>query len=81
MEILKCEGLKKVYGTKDNQVIALDNVNLSIETGEFVAVVGASGSGKSTLIHILGGVDQPTEGKVIIYTIYQRTRLHGSFFL
>lgn len=56
-------------------------MNLSIEKGEFVAVVGASGSGKSTLIHILGGVDQPTEGKVIIYTIYQRTRLHGSFFL
>lgn len=66
MEILKCKGLKKLYGTKDNQVIALDNVNLSIEKGEFVAVVGASGSGKSTLLHIIGGVDRPTEGKVFV---------------
>ncbi len=66
MEILKCEGLTKVYGNKDNQVTALDHVNLSIEKGEFVAVVGASGSGKSTFLHILGGVDQPTEGKVFV---------------
>ncbi len=66
MEIVKCIGLKKVYGTRDNQVVALDNINLSIEKGEFVAVVGASGSGKSTLLHLLGGVDQPTEGKVFV---------------
>lgn len=66
MEILKCEGLKKVYGTGDNQVVALDHVNLSIEKGTFVAIVGSSGSGKSTLLHILGGVDQPTEGKVYV---------------
>lgn len=66
MEILKCEGLTKIYGTGDNQVIALDHVNLSIGKGEFVAVVGASGSGKSTLLHLLGGVDYPTEGKVFI---------------
>jgi putative ABC transport system ATP-binding protein len=66
MEILKCEGLTKVYGTGNNQVIALDNVNLSINKGEFVAVVGASGSGKSTLLHLLGGVDQPTKGKVFV---------------
>ncbi len=66
MEILKCEDLTKVYGTKDNQVIALNHVNLSIEKGEFVAVVGASGSGKSTLLHMLGGVDQPSIGKVFV---------------
>ena len=66
MDILKCDGLTKIYGTGDNKVVALDHVNLSIEMGEFVAVVGASGSGKSTLLHILGGVDQPTEGKVFI---------------
>lgn len=66
MEILKCEDLRKVYGKRDNQVVALDNINLSIEKGEFVAVVGASGSGKSTLLHLLGGVDQPTEGKIFV---------------
>ncbi|SHO43858.1 ABC transporter ATP-binding protein [Anaerocolumna xylanovorans] len=66
MEILKCAGLTKVYGTGDNQVTALDHVNLCIEKGEFVAVIGASGSGKSTLLHLLGGVDQPTEGKVFV---------------
>ncbi len=66
MEILKCVGLTKVYGNEDNRVIALDHVNLSIEMGEFVAVVGASGSGKSTFLHILGGVDQPTEGKAFV---------------
>ncbi|MDF2842903.1 MAG: ABC-type antimicrobial peptide transport system, ATPase component [Herbinix sp.] len=66
VEILKCEDLTKVYGTKDNQVIALNHVNLSIEKGEFVAVVGASGSGKSTLLHMLGGVDQPSIGKVFV---------------
>lgn len=66
MEILRCEGLTKVYGTGDNQVIALNHVNLSLEKGEFVAIVGASGSGKSTLLHMLGGVDQPTEGKVFV---------------
>jgi putative ABC transport system ATP-binding protein len=66
VEILKCVGLTKVYGNGDSKVIALDHVNLSIEIGEFVAVVGASGSGKSTLLHMLGGVDQPTEGKVYV---------------
>lgn len=66
MEILKCEGLKKVYGSKDNEVVALDNVDFSIAKGEFVAVVGPSGSGKSTLLHILGGVDFPTAGKVFV---------------
>lgn len=66
MEILKCEGVRKVYGTGDNQVLALDKIDLSVEKGEFVAIIGASGSGKSTLLHILGSVDKPTEGKVII---------------
>lgn len=66
MEILKCEEVRKVYGTGNSQVIALDRINLSVEKGEFTAVIGASGSGKSTLLHILGSVDQPSEGRVII---------------
>ncbi|MDE6387282.1 MAG: ABC transporter ATP-binding protein [Lachnospiraceae bacterium] len=66
MEILKCDNIRKVYGSGDNQVKALDGINLSVEKGEFVAIVGASGSGKSTLLHILGGVDAPTEGKVMV---------------
>lgn len=66
MEILKCEGVRKVYGTGDNQVVALDHIDLSVEKGEFVAIVGASGSGKSTLLHILGSVDEPTEGRVTV---------------
>ena len=66
MEILKCEGVRKVYGTGSNQVIALDKIDLSVEKGEFVAIVGASGSGKSTLLHILGSVDKPSAGKVMI---------------
>ncbi len=66
MEILKCENVRKVYGTGENQTTALDGIDLSVETGEFVAIIGASGSGKSTLLHILGSVDRPSEGKVII---------------
>ena len=66
MEILKCEGVKKVYGAKDNLVAALNGIDLSVDKGEFVAIVGASGSGKSTLLHILGSVDKPTEGKVLV---------------
>lgn len=66
MEILRCEAVTKVYGRGTNQVKALDGVSLSIEKGEFVAVVGASGSGKSTLLHLMGGVDQPTEGRVFV---------------
>ena len=66
MEILRCEGVKKVYGSGGNQVTALNGINLSVSKGEFVAIVGASGSGKSTLLHILGSVDKPTEGKVMI---------------
>ena len=66
MEILRVENLTKIYGEKSTKVVALDNVSFSVEKGEFVAVVGASGSGKSTLLHLMGGVDRPTSGKVII---------------
>lgn len=66
MEILRCEGVRKVYGSGSNQVTALNGIDLSVEKGEFIAIVGASGSGKSTLLHILGSVDQPTEGKVVV---------------
>lgn len=66
MEILKCEGVKKIYGSGGSQVTALSEINLSVEKGEFVAIVGASGSGKSTLLHILGTVDKPSSGRVFI---------------
>lgn len=66
MDLLTCEGVKKVYGSGSNQFAALNGIDLSVSKGEFVAIVGASGSGKSTLLHILGSVDRPTEGKVII---------------
>ena len=66
MNILTCEGVCKMYGSGNNQVTALDGINLKVGKGEFVAVIGASGSGKSTLLHILGSVDKPTSGKVTI---------------
>ena len=66
MDIVRMENVSKVYGTAENQVWALHGVNLTVEKGETLAVVGASGSGKSTLLHIMGGVDSPTSGKVII---------------
>lgn len=66
MEILKCEGVTKVYASGGGQIVALDHIDLSVEKGEFTAIIGASGSGKSTLLHILGGVDKPTKGRVIV---------------
>ncbi len=66
MEILQAKNLRKIYGSGENAVHALDGVDLSVEKGEFVAVVGTSGSGKSTLLHMLGGLDRPTDGTVII---------------
>lgn len=64
MEILRAENLTKIYGTGENQMVALDHVSFSVNKGEFLAIIGPSGSGKSTLLHILGGVDTPTSGKV-----------------
>ena len=66
MLVLKAENLRKIYGKGENQVKALDGVELSVEKGEFVAVVGTSGSGKSTLLHMLGGLDRSTSGKVYV---------------
>lgn len=66
MDILKVEGLSKVYGKGENEVKALENISFSVKKGEFVAIIGPSGSGKSTLLHLLGGVDRPSSGKVFI---------------
>ncbi len=66
MAILETRGLRKVYGSGDTEVRALDGVDLAVEKGEFAAVVGTSGSGKSTLLHMLGGLDRPTGGSVIV---------------
>lgn len=91
MSILVTENLKKYYGTEPNIVRALDGVSLSVEEGEFVAIVGTSGSGKSTLLNMMGGLDVPTEGEVIIagkklsrldderLTIFRRRRIGFMF--
>lgn len=66
MEIVRVENLSKTYGSGENLVRAIDDVNLKIEKGEFIAIIGPSGSGKSTLLHLLGGVDNPSSGKIFI---------------
>ena len=66
MNILKVVNLRKIYGQGETEVRALDGINLEVEKGEFVAIVGTSGSGKSTLLHIIGGLDNPTSGQVIV---------------
>ena len=66
MKIIEMSNVSKVYGNKENSVIALNNISFSAEQGEFISIVGASGSGKSTLLNLLGGLDTPTSGKIII---------------
>lgn len=75
MSILSVEHLTKIYGDGDTAVRALDDVSFTVETGEFIAIVGSSGSGKSTLLYIIGGVDRPTSGSVYVQgqDIYRRT--------
>jgi len=82
MKILEVKDLTKIYGEDDNKVIALDHVSFSVEKGEFIAIVGASGSGKSTLLHLIGGVDQPSSGDVIVNgtNVYQQNEENLAIF-
>lgn len=82
MKILEVKNLTKIYGYGDNAVIALNHVSFSVEKGEFIAIVGSSGSGKSTLLHLIGGVDQPTSGEVIVNgtDVYQQNEEQLAIF-
>lgn len=66
MKVIEVKNLSKIYGKKENKVTAIKDINLSVDKGEFVSIIGASGSGKSTLLHQIGGVDRPTSGTVLI---------------
>lgn len=66
MKVIEVKNLSKIYGKKENEVTAIKDINLSVDKGEFVSIIGASGSGKSTLLHQIGGVDRPTSGNVLI---------------
>ncbi|MBS5112333.1 MAG: ABC transporter ATP-binding protein [Coprobacillus cateniformis] len=82
MKILEVKNLTKIYGTGENEVKALDHVSFSVEKGEFIAIVGSSGSGKSTLLHLIGGVDKPTSGEVIVnrINVYQQNEEQLAIF-
>lgn len=82
MAILEVKNLTKIYGHDENQVVALDHVSFTVEKGEFIAIVGSSGSGKSTLLHLIGGVDKPTSGEVIVngQNVYQKNENELAIF-
>ena len=82
VNILRLENVEKIYGTNENKVYALNNVNLQVENGEFIAIVGTSGSGKSTMLNLMGGLDVPTSGKIFIkdHEINEMTRKKLTIF-
>lgn len=82
MKILEVKNLTKIYGHGENRTLALNNISFSVEKGEFIAIVGSSGSGKSTLLHLIGGVDIPTSGEVIVngISVYQQNEEQLAIF-
>lgn len=82
MKILEVKNLSKIYGKNENKVKALNEISFSVEKGEFIAIVGSSGSGKSTLLHLIGGVDKPTSGEVIVngINVYQQNEEQLAIF-